>query len=135
MRGQERMSVGEGGRVGPAPVARATICIVVLSPRGRTHTVSVQSRTALPNGSHFHVDSRPLPQMLHRDSETALLLAKTRICPPHSITNETLIASYDSPLMPKMDLYQIHISFNRCTYPSCDLIQPECIETRARPSS
>jgi hypothetical protein len=75
---RERRSVREGGTVEPAPAAaRVTICIAVLNLRvhdkADSQCISVLSTC---NGSHLHAGSGPLLHMSHRDSETALLLAK-----------------------------------------------------------
>ena len=89
VRGQERRSVGEGGRVGPAPVARATICLVVLCPRVHdrwdSHCLSVTPYCP-PNGEHFRADSRPLPQMLHRDSKPLYCLQNPHL--PTALSNQ-----------------------------------------------
>ena len=92
---RERTSVVERSTVGTAPAAslRVTICIVVLSPRNRnregSQCISVMSTR---NGSHLRADPEPLPLMLHRDSETALLYAKCHICPPRSQTSDPVIS-------------------------------------------
>ena len=92
VRGQERRSVGdsgEGDTVGPAPVARATICIVVLCPRVHdrwdSHCLSVTPYCP-PNGEHFRADSRPLPQMLHRDSKPLYCLQNPHL--PTALSNQ-----------------------------------------------